>query len=117
MPAEVKTREISFDKSVTQQQFFYFMDMSTLLVGPGDVVEYYFEVSDNDGVTGSKTTRSESHIFKIPTVEEISQVINETVDEYFEDYEGLIVAAEPGRNTAAGRSGKSVQQAHRAQRL
>lgn len=38
------------------------------------------------------------HLRDIPTVEEISQVINETVDEYFEDYEGLIVAAEPGRS-------------------
>ena len=90
MPAEVKTRDISFDKSVTQQQFFYFMDMSTLLVGPGDVVEYYFEVSDNDGVTGSKTTRSESHIFKIPTVEEIEKMTEKRGEDLKDKMESVI---------------------------
>ena len=88
--AEIKTREISFDRSLVQQQFFYFMDMSTLLVGPGDEIEYYFEIADNDGVTGSKSTRSESHVFKIPTTEEIEKMTEKRNDDLKDKMESVI---------------------------
>lgn len=74
---ELNTREIQLDKSSLQQQFFYFMDMSTLFVQPGDEVEYYFEVWDNDGVTGSKSTRTAKQIFKIPTLDEIEKMTDQ----------------------------------------
>jgi len=73
-PGDVKTREVSIDKTLLQQQFYYFMDMSTLFVQPGDEVEYFFEIWDNDGVTGSKSTRSNKKIFKIPTLNEIEKM-------------------------------------------
>jgi hypothetical protein len=69
----VKTKDVKLDKALLQQQFFYFMDMSGLFVQPGDEVEYYFEVWDNDGVTGNKSTRTVKHIFKVPTLDEIEK--------------------------------------------
>jgi len=86
----VRTSEIPLDKSKNQQQFFYFMDMSTLYVQPGDEVEYYFEVWDNDGVTGVKSTRSAKHIFKIPTLEEIEMMTEKRNEDIKEKMESVI---------------------------
>ncbi len=85
-----KTREVPLDKSLLQQQFFYFMDMSTLFVQPGDEIEYYFEIWDNDGVTGSKSTRSVKRIFKIPTLEEIEEMTEKKSDEIKDKMESVI---------------------------
>jgi hypothetical protein len=87
---EVKTREVKLDKSLLQQQFFYFMDMSTLFVQPGDEVEYYFEVWDNDGVTGNKSTRSTKHIFKVPTLDEIEKRTEKKNDDIKDKMESVI---------------------------
>jgi len=87
---EVKIREVKLDKSLLQQQFFYFMDMSTLFVQPGDEVEYYFEVWDNDGVTGNKSTRSTKHIFKVPTLDEIEKMTEQKNDDIKDKMESVI---------------------------
>ncbi|MGM0507707.1 MAG: type III PLP-dependent enzyme [Fusobacteriota bacterium] len=38
------------------------------------------------------------HIKKIPTVKEISEIINETIKKEFKDYDDLKIASEPGRS-------------------
>ena len=63
--------DVPISKNVQQEQFFYYWDLSTLGVHPGDELEYYFEVWDNDGVTGSKSARSQSNIYKAPTLNEL----------------------------------------------
>lgn len=85
-----KIKEIPLDKSLQQQQFFYFLDMSSLLVQPGDKVEYYFEIWDNDGVTGSKSTRSTLHVFKIPTAEEIEKLNEERSSDMQEKMQSVV---------------------------
>jgi len=87
---DVKTRDVPLDKAMLQQQFFYFMDMSTLFVQPGDEVEYYFEIWDNDGVTGNKSTRSTKNIFKIPTLEEIEKMTEKKNDDIKDKMESVI---------------------------
>ncbi|MBK7215290.1 MAG: hypothetical protein IPH88_18815 [Bacteroidales bacterium] len=74
---EQKSKEIQLEKGSAQQQYFYFLDMATLFVGPGDEIEYYFEIWDNDGIHGAKSTRSEKRIFKVPTLEEIEKQTQE----------------------------------------
>ena len=69
----LKSIEIPIAKNVTQQSFYHFWDMSDLNISPGDEIEYYFEVWDNDGVNGSKATRSQSMIYHAPTLSEIAQ--------------------------------------------
>lgn len=56
-----------------QQNFYYTVDLTKLIVSPGDEITYYFEVWDNDGVNGSKSARSSAKIFKVPTEEELSK--------------------------------------------
>ncbi len=72
-PSENRVKEISIDKSAIQQQYYYFMDVATLFVSPGDEIDYYFEVWDNDGVHGNKSTRSLKRVFRIPNLDEIEK--------------------------------------------
>ncbi len=64
---------IPIAKNVTQQSFYHFWDMTTLTISPGDEIEYYFEVWDNDGVNGSKSTKSQTMIYRAPSLKEIAQ--------------------------------------------
>jgi hypothetical protein len=86
----LKTREIPLDNKLIQQQFFYFMDMATLFVQPGDEVEYFFEVWDNDGVTGSKSTRSVKRSYKIPTLKEIEELTERNNEDIKDKMESVI---------------------------
>jgi hypothetical protein len=62
---------IAVSKTVNRDQFFHYWDMTELGVAPGDEIEYYFEVWDNDGVSGAKSTRSQKMVFKSPTLKEL----------------------------------------------
>lgn len=64
-------RTVAINKNLTQDQFYHYWDMNELGVSPGDQIEYYFEIWDNDGVTGSKSSRSQKMIFKAPTLKEL----------------------------------------------
>lgn len=66
-------RPIAIDKKATRQSFFYMFDIAEMDIQPGDIVEYYFEVFDNDGVNGSKSSRSKTFIYKAPTKKEIQE--------------------------------------------
>lgn len=107
-PADVKTRDIKLDKALLQQQFFYLMDMSTLFVQPGDEVEYYFEIWDNDGVTGNKSTRSAKHIFKIPTIEEIEKMTDKKNDNIKDKMESVIKQSKSLQNKVEDMQKKMV---------
>ncbi|MBI4929940.1 MAG: DUF4175 domain-containing protein [Bacteroidetes bacterium] len=64
---------IPIAKNVTTQSFYHFWDMTSLNISPGDEIEYYFEVWDNDGVNGSKSSKSQSMIYRAPSLNEIEK--------------------------------------------
>jgi hypothetical protein len=105
---DIKTKEIPLDKSLLQQQFFYFMDMSTLFVQPGDEVQYYFEIWDNDGVIGSKSTRSNVKIFKVPTLEEIQKMTDKKSDDIKDKMESVIKQSQSLQNKVEDMQKKMV---------
>lgn len=75
---------ITIKKALTQNQFFHYWNMNELNISPGDQIEYYFEVWDNDGIIGSKATRSQKRTFKAPTLDELnksSELNNEKIKE------------------------------------
>jgi hypothetical protein len=81
---------VVINKNVTQDQFFHYWDMNELGVSPGDQIEYYFEVWDNDGVTGSKSTRSQKMIFKAPSLKEIAENMDKNNDKIKDDLQESI---------------------------
>jgi uncharacterized protein DUF4175 len=64
---------IAINKNSNQDQFFYFWDLAKMNINAGEELEYYFEIWDNDGVTGAKSSRSQSNIFKAPTLKELAE--------------------------------------------
>ncbi|MCD4746100.1 MAG: hypothetical protein K8R58_07360, partial [Bacteroidales bacterium] len=64
---------IRINKAINQQQFFHYFNLDDLAINPGDEIEYYFEVWDNDGINGSKSTSSQIMLFKAPTLKEIEE--------------------------------------------
>jgi len=47
--------------------------LDSLQMNPGDEIEYYFEVFDNDGVNGSKSSRTGNESFALATPEELEK--------------------------------------------
>ncbi|MEW6469070.1 MAG: DUF4175 family protein [Bacteroidota bacterium] len=77
-------------KALNQDQFYYYWDLNGIEVNPGDRIEYYFEISDNDGVNGAKSTRSQRMVFKVPTLRELSDKTDQKNDELQKDLEQSI---------------------------
>lgn len=81
----VHTQLLPLNKSLSQQEFFHYWDASALNIQPGEEMEYYFEVWDNDGVTGAKSARSQSQLFKAPTLRELAENTEKSNDEIKKD--------------------------------
>src|SRR6185312_10983951 len=69
-------KPVKADLSQTQADFFYFWNLNELGVKPGSQVTYYFEVADNDGVSGPKKVRSPEHTLNVPDTKEINNELN-----------------------------------------
>jgi hypothetical protein len=88
--AKTNIVHIPFNKSALQDQFFHFWDLSSINLNPGDEIEYFFEVWDNDGVNGSKASRTEKHVFKAPTLKEIAQNTSQKNQEIKKDLQSSL---------------------------
>ncbi|MCB0804791.1 MAG: hypothetical protein KDC05_03280 [Bacteroidales bacterium] len=64
---------LAMTRGVNPQQYYHYFDLTSLDLDPGDMIEYYFEVWDNDGVNGSKSTRSQFMSYEVPTLREIEE--------------------------------------------
>jgi len=62
--------KIPFNSSLTLDEFFHFWNLEELNILPGDEIEYYFEVWDNDGVNGHKLAKTSLKVFKSKTIKE-----------------------------------------------
>jgi hypothetical protein len=65
------TIPVAIIKNQTQQSFFRPWVLDSLRLQPGAQLEYYLEVWDNDGVNGSKSTKTSSYTFMVPTEENL----------------------------------------------
>ncbi len=68
-------------KSGTQVvQFSHYFDIATLGLQPGQQVNYYIEVWDNDAVHGSKSKRSQTMNWKAPSLKEMDKLMAENAE-------------------------------------
>ena len=86
--------EIAFHKTSRESQFYHVWDLSKLNIEPGDKLEYYFEVWDNDGINGSKSSQSLKKLFKAPTLQEIKELKDQTNDGIKKDLTATIKEAQ-----------------------
>ena len=61
---------IPYNSSVSIDEFFHFWNLEELNILPGDEIEYYFEVWDNDGVNGRKSAKTSLKTFKSKSINE-----------------------------------------------
>ena len=74
---ETKTTNLVFNKTLNQQSFYYSLDINEFVKNPGDELDYYFEVCDNDGLHGPKCARSGLLKYKAPSLEEIEKTTSQ----------------------------------------
>lgn len=56
----------------TESIFNYAVDFRREDIKVEDKIEYYFSVTDNDGVNGPKSSRSRTYVYEVPTLEEVN---------------------------------------------
>ncbi|HEY3385987.1 MAG TPA: DUF4175 family protein [Saprospiraceae bacterium] len=73
---DVKTQGLGVPHP-TQYSYTHSFDIQNLALLPGETVQYYFEVHDNDGIHGSKASRTPVMQYRKPTAEEYDKKENE----------------------------------------
>lgn len=63
----------------------YNWDLREMELNPGDEIDYYFEVYDNDAVNGNKPARSSLMVYKMPTVEEFEKISDQNSEQIKKD--------------------------------
>jgi hypothetical protein len=82
-----KILPIQISKNLNQEPFFLYWDLESQNLKPGDQIEYYFEVFDNDGVAGPKATRSQKQFLKIPGLDDLAKLNQKNAEETKKDLE------------------------------
>ncbi len=84
-PSVNKMMNVAIPSGSAQARFTHFWNFKELGILPGDKMTYYFEVWDNDGINGSKSSRSDVKTFNMPSMremeKELSKESNELKDE------------------------------------
>ncbi len=108
-----KTQEgelpLPINKQQISQSYYHYFDVSRLNLLPGDKIDYYFEVWDNDGVTGSKSAKTQMLQFKAPTAEEMNEVAEKNNSEIKKDLNDGIKKAKELRKEISDLSKKLTE--------
>ncbi len=91
----------SLDIPITQgiaSKFTFYWNLADFAIKPGDKMSYYFEVWDNDGIHGSKSTRSNMMNFQMPTLNELNKEITKDNKELKQDMKETMTKAEKLKN-------------------
>ena len=91
---EYSSESISIDKLNLDQDLFFVWKTSSLMLAAGDIVTFYFEVFDNDYVSGPKSTKSKTFQLRVPTMEELFNSAEVAQDEVQLDLEETLKEAE-----------------------
>lgn len=73
-----RTTRIPVSRNQLQQSFFYNWSVDSLKMSPGDQLEYYLQVWDNDGVNGRKSTKTARYNFIVPTEDNLIAEISKS---------------------------------------
>jgi hypothetical protein len=86
-----RTNRISVRKvSGLEMPFDFAVDFRRENVQLNDRIEYYFVVSDNDGVNGAKSTKSQVYTYKLPGLEELNDKRQEDQEKTKENLSELL---------------------------
>lgn len=81
---------LGISKNNISQTYFYFLNLDQFELQANDKIEYYFEVYDNDGVQGPKSSKTKMMTFKAPSEDEIKENAEKNNTEIKKDLEESI---------------------------
>jgi len=74
-------KKLNIEHNITKQYFDYMLNADNYNLAPGDALEYYFEVRDNDAISGYKRAKSEIYFLKLPDENELEMKIDKGSNE------------------------------------
>lgn len=69
--SKYRAMALRFNPGQLSQTYYYQWNLEPLKMGPGDRLEYFVQVWDNDGLQGPKSSRSRLFDFRIPTRQDL----------------------------------------------
>ena len=70
---DYKRIALNVDKKKTNQSFYFHWKLDDFKLRNGEKLEYYLQVSDNDGINGRKNTKTPRFTLEIPSKEELRE--------------------------------------------
>ncbi|MBC7451728.1 MAG: hypothetical protein H7259_09595 [Cytophagales bacterium] len=86
-------KSVPLESHASNQTFYYTWGLDSVKIEPGEELEYYFEVFDNDGVNGAKSTKSNLFTWKIPTEEELEEELKTSSTSATEQFQEAVKEA------------------------
>ncbi len=74
------SKNLNFDRKQLFQNFYYQWQLDSLLLKSGDKIQYYVQVWDNDGVNGSKSSKTQPLEFNIPSEQALEKSIKSAAE-------------------------------------
>ena len=75
--SELHTLELPVTKENVTDEFYHSWDLRPLNIRPGDKISYFFEVWDNDGFNGSKSSTTGIREYAVPTDTELQDKLDQ----------------------------------------
>lgn len=86
--------KLSIGMQENKQRFMYYKDLQQEGFLPGDQLVWYFEVKDNDQISGPKASRSYLSVYKIPGMAELEEMQDAMEEDIKSKLEKSIKAAQ-----------------------
>ncbi|UKJ07801.1 DUF4175 family protein [Solitalea lacus] len=87
---KVYIKQIPVNVNQNTEHFFFDWNMEDAGITPGDEISYYFEIFDNDGINGAKSTKSAIKSLKSLSKTEIESQLDSKRDELKEKMENAL---------------------------
>ena len=71
-------QNLNIDRDKNSQSFYYNWKLDTFRLASSEAIEYFLEVRDNDGINGSKASRTGIYQFRIPDREELREELQKS---------------------------------------
>jgi len=85
---------ITLNGKKKEQEIYFVWDVSDLLLTAGDVISFYFEIFDNDNISGPKSTKSSLYTLYVPTIDELFDESETVQDEVVKELQETMKEAE-----------------------
>lgn len=72
--ANYEKTAIEYNNRNNNSSYNYYWEANKLDLKPGQKIVYFFEIWDNDGVNGSKSSRTPTHILQLPSEREMDLI-------------------------------------------